>query len=80
MTELKDGIKKIIQSGFVFKNIDSLIDDLAQRIADSLVVDEEKVEKVLNKTWYEWYGDNEFPYEYEMTQAIASAKPIGVRT
>ena len=87
MTELKDGIKKIIQSGFVSKNIDSLIDDLAQRIADALVVDEIKVTQIISDVGNATRYDDDIggvkvnPILWSVVpsasaKAISNAKPI----
>ena len=77
MTELKDGIKKITSSwgkdnGLEFLVTTDEMDDLAQHIADSLVVDEEQLQEITCNACGCGYCDT----CRRIIKAIASAKPI----
>ena len=83
MTELKDGIKKITSSwgkdnGLKFLVTTDEMDDLAQRIADALVVDEDRLRKVIiNCDLYMHHKDD--VDADELIENIKFAKPIGVK-
>ena len=88
MTELKDGIKKITSSwgkdnGLKFLVTTDEMDDLAQRIAEALVVDEEFLEEIVKKTLKHninhqlgLMGMNKNIEPINLLKAISEAKPI----
>ena len=78
MLKLKDEIEKIIETVYRESETTALSDfisELAQKIADSLEIDEGKLNKILQKEMSETEG----AYGFRVAKAIARARPIRIK-